>query len=419
MTTDATTTDASAGFCDPRFAQVREEFERNFAERGEGGASVCVTVDGEVVVDLWGGDADEDGRPWKRDTIVPAWSSTKGAVALCAHILAASGRLDFNAPVAHYWPEFAQNGKENIPVRMLLNHQAGLAVVREPLPEYGYSDWDTVVGLLAAQQPLWEPGTRSGYHALTFGHLVGEVVRRVTGQTIGGFFRETVAGPLGADFWIGLPEEHEGRVAQSIAADLPTHLEQLPEFLRNALTDPTSIPAQIMLNSGGFMFPSSTADRQINSRRFHAAEFPAAGGLANGRGLATMYRALALGGTVDGVRLVDRAQVVEMAEVSSASDIDMTVGLPTRWTLGFHPALDRTGLPGEDNSVLFAPGAFGHSGAGGALGFADPAARMSFGYAMTKQGDGVGLNSRGQSLVDAVYRALGYQRGRGLWFTNV
>jgi CubicO group peptidase (beta-lactamase class C family) len=134
MTTDATTTDASAGFCDPRFAQVREEFERNFAERDEGGASVCVTVDGEVVVDLWGGDADEDGRPWKRDTIVPVWSSTKGAVALCAHILAASGQLDFNAPVAHYWPEFAQNGKENIPVRMLLNHQAGLAVVREPLP---------------------------------------------------------------------------------------------------------------------------------------------------------------------------------------------------------------------------------------------------------------------------------------------
>ncbi|GKT33790.1 serine hydrolase, partial [Aduncisulcus paluster] len=198
-----------------------------------------------------GGCADEAGAPWSSDTIVPVYSCTKGATALCAHVLADRGQLDFDAPVAAYWPEFAQNGKADIPVRMLLNHQAGLAAIRETLPDKGYADWNLITELLAAQAPLWEPGTRSGYHALTIGHLVGEVVRRITGRTLGQFFREAVAEPLGADIWIGLPEEAEHRVAQSIAADIPTDLEQLPVFFRTALTDPTSIPGLIVLNSGG------------------------------------------------------------------------------------------------------------------------------------------------------------------------
>jgi CubicO group peptidase (beta-lactamase class C family) len=178
------------GTAAPRFASVREEFERNFAERGEVGASVCVTVDGETVVDLWGGIADPDTQvPWNEDTLVLVWSCTKGATALCAHILAARGVIDLHAPVARYWPEFAKGGKDGITVRMVLNHQAGLG----------------------------PPSTRHGYHALVFGHLVGEVLRRVTGHSLGTFFRTEVAEPLGLDFWIGLPEEQEPRVAPSIS----------------------------------------------------------------------------------------------------------------------------------------------------------------------------------------------------------
>lgn len=411
------TTNIAAGSCDTRFSQVREEFERNFAERGELGASVCVMVDGEVVVDLWGGCADEAGAPWSSDTIVPVYSCTKGATALCAHVLADRGQLDFDAPVATYWPEFAQNGKADIPVRMLLNHQAGLAAIRETLPDKGYADWNLITELLAAQAPLWEPGTRSGYHALTIGHLVGEVVRRITGRTLGQFFREAVAEPLGADIWIGLPEEAEHRVAQSIAADIPTDLEQLPVFFRTALTDPTSIPGLIVLNSGGFLLPGPTAERQINTREFHAAEIPSVNGVSNGRGLATMYRPLALDGSADGIRVVKKAQIVQMTQVTSASAIDATIGIPSRWTLGFHTGLDNRAL-GAGSSLILAPGAFGHCGMGGSAGFADPGARMSFGYTMTKQGTGIVVDSRAQSLIDAAYRSLGYREFGGFWLAQ-
>ena len=184
------------GTCAPRFAQVREEFERNIADRSEIGASVCVTVDGETVVDLWGGVAEPaSGRAWGADTIGHVWSATKGATALCAHMLAARGQLDLNAPVAHYWPEFAKNGKDGILVRHLLNHQAGLPAVRDPLPPGCFYDWQLMVDALAREEPFWKPGTRNGYHALTFGFLVGEVVRRVSGRTLGEYFRAEVAGP--------------------------------------------------------------------------------------------------------------------------------------------------------------------------------------------------------------------------------
>src|SRR5947208_475875 len=221
------------GTCSPKFERVRVEFERNFAERGEVGASVCLTLDGETVVDLWGGVADPtSGRAWDRDTIGVLWSCTKGAVALCAHMLMARGDVTLDAPVASYWPEFAKNGKDAVTIRMLLAHQAGLAALREPIPDGGFCHWDDIVDRLAAQEPLWEPGSRHGYHALTFGHLVGEVVRRVTGRSIGAFFREEVAEPLDLDFWIGLPEEHEGRLAPTIAPEMPAPGALLPSFYR-------------------------------------------------------------------------------------------------------------------------------------------------------------------------------------------
>jgi CubicO group peptidase (beta-lactamase class C family) len=412
------------GTCAPRFAQVREEFERNFAERGEIGASVCVTVDGETVVDLWGGVAvpaaggdvePEPGRPWRRDTIGHVWSATKGATALCAHILASRGELDVNAPVAAYWPEFGKNGKDAVLVRHLLSHQAGLPAVREPLPPGCFYDWDLMVDALAREEPFWRPGTRSGYHALTFGFLVGEVIRRVSGRSLGTFFREEVAGPLGLDFWIGLPEEHEARVAPTIPADLPGPGDPVPSFYIAALTDPTSLPGLVLANSGGYM----TVPGESDTRAAHAAEMGAIGGITNGRGLAGMYRPLALGGAADGVTLVDGAQLPAMATVVAATSVDAVVLVPSRFTLGFIMSTDNRYLPpGDREGILLSGEAFGHSGMGGSIGFADPKARMSLGYTMSRQGTGVGINERGQSLVDAAYRALGYRQtaAGGPWY---
>ncbi|OLB77046.1 MAG: hypothetical protein AUI14_16980 [Actinobacteria bacterium 13_2_20CM_2_71_6] len=400
------------GTCAPRFAAVREEFARNFAERGEVGASVCVTLDGETVVDLWGGLAEPDaGRPWTRDTIGHVWSATKGATALCAHMLISRGELDLNAPVVTYWPEFGKNGKEGILVRHLLSHQAGLPAVREPLPSGCFYDWTLMVDALAAEEPFWRPGTRNGYHALTFGFLVGEVIRRVSGRTLGTFFHDEVAGPLGLDFWLGLPAEHEGRVAPTIPAPPPGPGDPVPSLFVAAFTDPTSVQALMLANSGGYMLLPGESD----TRAAHAAEMGAIGGITNARGLAGMYRALALGGAP----LVDPAQVAVMGAVSSATSVDAVLLVPSRWTLGFVKTNDNRHLPVADREgVLMSEEAFGHPGMGGSHGFADPRARLSFGYTMNRQGTGLGINERGQSLVDAVYRAIGYRRigADGPWY---
>jgi CubicO group peptidase (beta-lactamase class C family) len=403
---------AIQGTCEPRFARVREEFERNFAERGAVGASVCVTVDGEPVVDLWGGDADPAaGRAWDRDTVGHVWSATKGATALCAHMLASRGRLDLNAPVARYWPEFAKNGKDGILVRHLLNHQAGLPAVREPLPAGCFYDWSLMVDALAREEPFWRPGTRNGYHALTFGYLVGEVIKRIDGRTLGAFFRDEVAGPLGLDFWLGLPAEHEGRVAHTIPAAPPGPGDPVPSFYVAALTDPTSVQALVLANTGGYMLLPGESD----SRAAHAAEFGAVGGITNARGLAAMYRALALGGAP----LVDPGQLAVMGAVSSATSVDAVLLVPSRFTLGFVKTADNRYLPVADREgVLMSEDAFGHVGMGGSHGFADPRVRLSFGYTMSRQGTGLGVNERGQSLIDTVYAAIGHRRvdDGGPWY---
>ena len=392
---------AVQGSCESRFAEVGEEFERNFAVRGEVGASVCLTVDSETVVDLWGGTIDvATGRPWQADTLTMVWSCTKGATSLCAHLLADRGELDLDAPVTRYWPEFAKNGKADVPVRMLLDHQVGLPAVREFLPNGAFADWDLMVETLAAEEPFWDPGTRHGYHALTFGWLVGEVVRRISGQSLGQFFADQVARPLGLDFWIGLPDAFEPRVAPVIAA-IPAAGEPLPPFFEAALSDPQSVPGLVLLNNGGLM-----ADP--NSRATHAAELGAAGGITNARGLAEMYRPLANGGAP----LVRPETIARMASVSSAG-IDAVMLAPSRFTLGFFKTI---GELGPNGVCTLGEEAFGHPGMGGSIGFADPACRLSFGYAMNKHGLGTLLNERGQPLVDAAYRALGYRTSeRGAW----
>lgn len=223
------------GHCDPRFSAVREAFEENFRQRGELGAAVAVTVGGVTVVDLWGGWADAArARPWERDTVVNVWSTTKGPVALAAHLLADRGLLDLDAPVARYWPEFAAAGKEGVLVRHLLSHRAGLAGLREPHSFEELCDWELTTRRLAATEPWWEPGTRSGYHALTYGFLVGEVVRRVTGMLPGAFLRKEVTGPLGIDFTIGLPEEEAHRAAELVHAPARPDSEQGAVFAQLA-----------------------------------------------------------------------------------------------------------------------------------------------------------------------------------------
>lgn len=401
-----TTNKIVRGRCDDRFRAVREEFERNFAERGEVGASVCVTLGGETVVDLWGGKVRPDAEePWEADTISLVWSSTKGAAALCVHILATRGELDIDAPIARYWPEMARPGKEGLTVRMVLNHQAGLPVLRQPVPPGGFARPELIAQMLAEEEPHWQPGTRHGYHALMFGWLVGELVRRVSGRSIGRFFRDEVAEPLGLDFWIGLPEAHEARVAPMI---LPPPAVDTP-FFQKIIGDPGSVQA-LVYNEGGMM-------QECNARAVHAAEIASANGMTNARGLARMYAALACGGAVDGVTLVDGRALARMIATSSASGSDAVLILPTRFSLGYMKSTDnRRCAAGMQESLLLGEQAFGHPGFGGSIGFADPAERLSFGYTMNRMGEGVLLNPRGQSLIDATYRALGYTTNEpGVW----
>ncbi len=397
------------GTCTQRFRLVREEFERNFAERGEVGAAVCVTVGGETVVDLWGGVAERHAeRPWQRDTIGLVWSCSKGATALCAHVLVSRGRLDLDAPVARYWPEFAQAGKGDITVRLLLSHQAGLPVVREPLRPGELYDWGRMTEFLAAQEPFWPPGTRTGYHASTFGHLLGEVVQRVSGRPFAAFFREEIAGPLGLDFHFGLPPQHEGRVAPTIRADPPPPGEPRSRFLAAMNADPDGIQALMVKNTGRRSGPSDH-----DSPEAHRAVLPSSGAITNARGLAGLYAPLALGGS----GLVDEGVLREMSAVSAATAVDATLLIGTRFGLGFWKSTDnRAGPPGSREGMILSEEAFGHPGMGGSLGFADPGAALSFGYTMNKQGRGVCLNERGQALVDAVYRSLGYRGNEhGRW----
>lgn len=404
------------GTCSSRFAEVRAEFERNFAERGEVGAAVYLTLDGEPVVDLWGGVADPGtARPWTADTLVHVWSCTKGATALCAHILASRGELDLDAPVARYWPEFGKNGKDGALVRHLLNHQVGLPAIREPLPAGAFYDWAYMADVLAREEPFWTPGTRHGYHGLTFGFLVGEVVRRVSGRSLGTFFRDEVAGPLGLDCWLGLPEELESRVAVMIPVDPTQPGIALPSMYLTAFSDPASLQALQMMNSAGYMLPG-----EADTRQAHAAELGSTGAITHARGLAELYRPLALGGEFDGVRLVDAGQLAKMGAVASAVDVDAVVMVSSRFSLGFVKSIDnrRFPSPADQEGIVLSEEAFGHAGFGGSLGFADPRARLSFGYTMNRMGSGLGLNDRGQSLVDAAYRSLGYRQpaGGGSWF---
>jgi CubicO group peptidase (beta-lactamase class C family) len=401
------------GLCKPGFERVAEAFKKNFDSNGEIGASVCLTVGGETVVDLWGGIANpKTGAAWAKDTVSVVFSCTKGATALCAHVLASRGKLDIDAPVVELWPEFGQHGKEHVTTRMMLDHSSAVPALRAPVKESGPFEWDYMTARLADEVPFWQPGTRNGYHGFTFGWTVGEMVRRASGQSLGTFFREVVAKPLGLDFWIGLPEEIEPRVAP-ITPYVYKAADAVTPFMRDLGTDKQSIASLFFFNVGGWR------TKGANARESHAAEIGAANGVTNARGLAGMYAPLANGGAT----LVDGRTLARMGEVSMATHDDATLRIPTRFALGFMKSMDNrkrsvgAKLFGEDvDSVILGSDAFGHVGAGGSLGFADPAAGLSFGYTMNRMGPGLLMNERGQALVDAAYLSLGYRnKDGGVW----
>jgi len=392
------------GFCDTRFAGVLQAFHDNFLQRDEVGASLAITLEGQMVVDLWGGRVSPAGEAWREDTVCTVFSSTKGLMSLCAHLLADRGKLDLDAPVTRYWPEFGVAGKESARVSMTLDHTVGVPHVREPVAVGGFWDYDAMVKRIAAEPAFWTPGTRQGYHGITMAWTVGELIHRAAGQRLGKFFDTELAQALSAECWIGLPSALESRVAPMIAAQ-PDSDWLASTFIQDALNNPGS-PANLFLRD--------FASFDVNTRACHAAEVGSANGIANGRGLASVYAPFANGGVHQGRRLMSQDAITRMSRVAAATPDDATLRVPVRFGLGFMKSMDNRRIPGVVNSsLLLSEAAFGHVGAGGSLGFADPECKLSFGYAMNRMGTGVLLNERGQSLVDAVYSALGYRSNAG------
>jgi CubicO group peptidase (beta-lactamase class C family) len=394
------------GHCDPRFENVRKVFTEQFESGKEVGASIAFTLHGEPVVDLWGGFVGKKGTPeaereWQRDTLVNTYSTTKGMTAICAHRLVEAGKIDLDAPVVTYWPEFGAKGKEEIPVRWLLSHQAGLPAIRKEMPPESLFDWDAMCQALAETEPWWTPGTKHGYHPLTFGHLVGEVIRRASGRTVGQMFREDVAEPLEADFHIGLDASEDDRVADIIGTLAPpksapgepkvTIKGPLADFMRD-MTDPTTMVGRAFNNP--HMKPTT-----VNSREWRAAEIPAANGHGTASALARVYGVLANGGAVDGVRILEADSIVR-ARTEQASGPDATLGgMPMRYGLGFM-------LRSDFMPLSPSPNAFGHPGAGGSIGLADPDAGVGFGYVMNKMSQGLVGGPTAFAVLGAFFEAL-------------
>jgi CubicO group peptidase (beta-lactamase class C family) len=384
------------GHCEREFDRVRTALVETLATGAEVGAALAVCVDGHAVIDLWGGYADAARtRPWERDTIVNLYSVGKAVTAVCALRLVDAGRLDLDAPVARYWPEFAQAGKAHVPARYLLTHQAGLPAVARALPSGVWAQWDVMTEALAAQAPWWEPGTGHGYHVNTQGFLIGELVRRVTGHTLGRYLRENIGGPAGVDFLIGVPPELDARCADV----LPQAASPEGDELRRQLSvDPSTVSGPALMRINAYRNPPEISGTGIvNTRAWRAAEVPSTNGHGSARGVARLYSALAGDGELDGVHVLSPEIVARATEPQVDGD-DLVLQRPTRFGLGFQLAMPER--PFGPN-----PRAFGHFGAGGSLGFADPGARLAFGYAMN-QGRGGWQHKHVRHLIDLVYAAL-------------
>jgi len=373
------------GTCDPKFEKVKDAFEQNFAEHNEVGASVAVSIDGEYVVDLWGGYRDRaETLPWEEDTIVNVYSTTKTMAAISALLLADRGELDLYAPVKNYWPEFAQNGKEGIEVRHFLSHSAGLSGMDEPMLGDDLYDWDKMVGSLARQAPWWEPGTASGYHALTQGHLIGEVVRRITGRPIGQFFREELAEPLGADFHIGTAPEHDHRIGELIPPDQGSRSDV-------SAAEAGSIAARTFAN------PVADASKS-GTTGWRRAEIPAANGHGNARSVVGVQTLVANLGTAFGKTLMSESGCRAIFD-EQCNGQDLVLGVPIRFGMGYGLTSDVMPMGPNDNIAYW-------GGWGGSTAVVDQDARMCVSYVMNRMEGSIMGDLRGFSLLQAAYGSL-------------
>ena len=358
---------APSGTVEPGFEPVAEAFAAGFEGRDAMGAALHVVIEGQSVINLWAGVADQrSGRAWSADTPSVIFSCTKGLVSILAARLVQEGRLDYDAPVSTYWPEFAAAGKADVTVGQALAHQAGLSAPRDDLSEDDIVDWDRMASVLAAQEPLWEPGSGYAYHALTHGWVAGEIVRRVSGLSVGRYFEELITKPLGVDAWIGLPDAVADRaahlqVSQPLSALWADEAAKPgPNWPYKAMTLGGALPADLVTADGGF-----------NKQRIRAAEIPGAGGLASAEALATIWSATVV--PTRGVHLLEPA-VIAQATQTRSTGMPVFGGEPpySRWGCGFQ-------LDSEARRYL-SDGCFGHDGAGGQVGFADPVRRIGFGY---------------------------------------
>lgn len=388
------------GAVEPGFERVAEAFAANFEDHGDVGAATSVYVGGRKVVDLWGGLADRDaGTPYTEDSLQLVFSTTKGATAACANLLAQRGDLDIDAPVAEYWPEFKAAGKGDIPVRWLLCHKAGLPYVDKVLTLEEALAWDPMIRALEEQAPVWEPGTAHGYHATTYGWLVGEVVRRISGKSLGTFFRDEIADPLGLELWIGLPEAQQHRVAPLIqlggAAEAAKRDPEMAALIEQFMGPDTLLGKAL----GAPNNVISSIDGGMNNPLVWAAELPAFNGVTNARSLARFYAGLT--GTVEGgpsEPILTPDQVAKASE-RQTSGPDKCIYFDTTIGLGFWVASQFAPYGGVRS--------FGHGGMGGSLGFADPENGIGFGYVMNKMLMGLSGDVRTTSLIKAVYEAIG------------
>ena len=373
-----------SGHSDRRMAPVIEAFLANFSERGDVGAALSVTLEGRTVVDVWAGWADSARtRAWQADTIVDVFSVGKPMVALCLLMLIERGQLGLDDPLQRIWPQFAAAGKQDVSARMVLAHRAGLPALRRALAPGAMYDWRLMSEALAAQEPWWEPGSAHGYHVNTFGFLVGELVRRATGMAPGRFFEREIARPLGADFHFGLPAAEHRRVAEFMFPKMP-------------VLDPAAEPT---MKGNAYLNPAGlSGDGTVNTPAWREAEMPSSNGHSNARAVARIYSALAGTPATAGARLL-APDTIALATAEASSGSDLILDRPSRFGLGFQ-------LTQPERRLGPNPGSFGHFGAGGSLGFADPEAGLAFAYTPNQ---GLGprwQNPRNRALIDAVYASL-------------
>ena len=354
----------------------------------EVGASCCIFHEGKKVVDIWGGYINREMTvPWQSDTLINVYSSTKGMGSLSLAILVDDGLVDYDEKVITYWPEFGAEGKQDVTVAQLLSHQAGLCGVDQKLAVEDLYDFPKMVNLLAAQKPLWDPGTAVGYHAITWGYFPGELIRRITGKSLGSYFHEKVSGPLEADFFIGIPKSQISRCGELIGPNRARKETKMQEPPRSAKFYDIAL-----LN------PSIAPYRDASSNAWRRAEIAGANGQANARGIATIYGALANGGDLDGDRIISSEAIAAATKIEVDGEIDNVTGTRVRLARGFMLNSENAYGPYSDS--------FGHGGAGGSLGFADPLNNVGFGYAMNQMQADVASPSRSSKLVNSFYDCI-------------